>query len=363
MQYLSERCITKSHDSHTVFETPGTVSQSTRKPALGRQDVAYSMVQKALELNPMSAEMNSTMGIYYYDKYQDWGTAYPYFKRAMEIDPEYAGSYQAVGNYYQSIGQLDQAVPYFRKMVDLTTGPTKVGPQAQFLTMAYIDIGDFASAAETIDRMKEYEPDNFSVINSDIQLQLAHGEFSAARNIVHSLLPTLIDDDATMGLMAFYEMVFGDLLHAEEIYSRIAASTKPGPYDNNQNLFWGPHLMWGMLGAVNLAHLHMQNGDNASAQELLQKAQAYTELRSKALWYGGGIQYVRAQIAAVEKDNDVAIDYVRKAVDAGWIKAWFGRIDPIMSDLRKDARYLQILEELEDRLLEMREHPKTLASN
>lgn len=34
-----------------------------------------------------------------------------------------------------------------------------------------------------------------------------------------------------------------------------------------------------------------------------------------------------------------------------------------MADLRKDARYLQILGDLEDKLLEMREHPKMMASN
>ena len=64
-----------------------------------------------------------------------------------------------------------------------------------------------------------------------------------------------------------------------------------------------------------------------------------------------------------EGDNDVAIDYVRKAIDAGWTRAWFGRIDPIMADLRKDARYMQILEELEKKLLAMRERTQVLASN
>ena len=279
----------------------------------------------------------------------------------MEIDPEYPGSYLAVGSYYSSTGQLDKAIPYFRKVVDLTTSPTRVGMNVGQLIFAYIDLRDFKSAAETIDRMNEYESDNGAVINTDIQLQLARGEFSAARNIVHSLLPTWIDSDPLMGLLAFYEMVLGDISHAEEIYSRLAAATKPAGFYGNQNLLWGPHLTWGMLGAVNLAHLHMQNGDKASAQELLHQARAYIELRTGPKF--GGIQYVRAQIAAVEKNNDIAIDYVRKAVDAGWTKPWFGRIDPIMADLRKDARFLQILEELEERLLEMREHPKMMASN
>ena len=34
----------------------------------------------------------------------------------------------------------------------------------------------------------------------------------------------------------------------------------------------------------------------------------------------------------------------------------------IMAEFRKDARYVEILEELEEKLLEMREHPKMMAS-
>jgi len=280
----------------------------------------------------------------------------------MEIDPEYPYSYQAVALHYWSTGQLDQAIPYFRKVVDLTTGPTKVDPIVEWLIGAFIDIGDFASAAKTIERMKEYEPDSFEVLNSDIQLQLARGEFSAAQDMVHSLLPILIDRDSEMELMAFYELVFGDVLHAEEIYSRLAAVPNPADISGDKKLFRGRYQIWGMLGAVSLAHLHMKNGDKASAQELLHKARAFIELRDTLPDYRSGSQYIRAQIAAVEGDTDVAIDYVRKAVDVGWSRAWFGRIDPIMAELRKDARFMQILEELEDRLSELRGNIGVLAA-
>ena len=114
--------------------------------------------------------------------------------------------------------------------------------------------------------------------------------------------------------------------------------------------------------AVNLAYLHSSNGDIRAARELLVKAREYIESNSEH-WYVVGKLYILAQIAAVEGNNDLAIENFRKAVDAGWTKAWFGQIDPIMTDLRKDGRYMQILEELEDKLLEMREHPKVLASN
>ena len=45
-------------------------------------------------------------------------------------------------------------------------------------------------------------------------------------------------------------------------------------------------------------------------------------------------------------NNDAAIAYVREAVEAGCTKALFERIDPTMVDLRKDARYVQMLDEL-----------------
>jgi hypothetical protein len=96
---------------------------------------------------------------------------------------------------------------------------------------------------------------------------------------------------------------------------------------------------------------------------LLRKAREYIESKSYYCGWGNSCLYVLAQIAAVEGNNDAAIEYVREAIEAGWVRPWFGRIDPIMTDQRKDARYIQMLEDLEEKLLEMREHPKMLASN
>ena len=117
------------------------------------------------------------------------------------------------------------------------------------------------------------------------------------------------------------------------------------------------------MGAVNLAHLHKRNGQNRAAEELLGKARDHIESKSDSPLLVPGILYVHAQIAAVEGNSDAAIEYVREAVEAGWTKPWFGRIDPIMAELRKDTRFMKILGDLENKLSEMREHPKMLASN
>jgi len=338
----------------------------------GKEDEAFALVKKALELHPMSGELNHWMGDYHNNaimrkktRHRDWDMAFKYYKRAMDRDPDFYHPYYAVGQYYVSTGQLDQAIPYFRKVVDLSTGPTKSGQGIGRLTSIYVDIGDYASAAQVIRRSKELEPDKFGAIDSEIHLQLARRDFPAARDIIHRTLPANIDKDRETSLMAFYEMVVGDTGHAEEIYTRFAAAPEPcapfGPVD----LCSTNELQWGMLGAVNLAYLHKRNGDTPAARELLGNAREYIEFKTDRQWFVNvnGSLYVLAQIAALEGDNDAAIEYVREAVDAGWSKAWFGRIDPIMADLRKDARYLQMLDELEDKLLNIRERTKVLASN
>ena len=340
----------------------------------GREDEAFAILQKALELDPMSGELNTLMGhLQYLVTGGDRDTAFKYWKRAMERDPDYRHSYKFVGLYYWWIGQLDQAIPYIRKAVDLSTGPTKASPYIGLLASTYVDIGDYESAAQLIRRTKELEPNKFGATNSEIHLQLARGDYSAARDIVHRMVPANIDDYSIMSLMAFYELVIGDIDHTEEIYARLEAASEPSGLNAEANLYRGNELSWGMLGAVNLAYLHKSNGDTGAARELLVKAREYIESKSYYPWsdhpwyvgdrYGGGSLYVLAQIAAVEGNNDAAIEYFRKAVNAGWTKAWFGRIDPIMADLRKDARYIKMLNELEKKLLKMREHPKMLASD
>jgi hypothetical protein len=164
--------------------------------------------------------------------------------------------------------------------------------------------------------------------------------------------------------MAAYESFIGDTDHAEDIYSYLeTAPESPGFYGGG--LYRYNELGWGNLGAVNLAHLRSRNGDTLAAQEMLSEAREFigSDRTHIEVWFDGNVSYVLAQISAIEGNNDAALEHFRQAVESGWIRPWFGRIDPIMADLRKDARYLQILDDLEVKLLEMRESPKMLAAN
>ncbi len=62
-----------------------------------------------------------------------------------------------------------------------------------------------------------------------------------------------------------------------------------------------------------------------------------------------------AQIAAIEGNNEAAIDYFRKAIDLHWSTAWYARIDPITEELRADDRFSDLLKGLESDLSVMQE--------
>ena len=70
-------------------------------------------------------------------------------------------------------------------------------------------------------------------------------------------------------------------------------------------------------------------------------------------WNASRIPYILAQIAAIKGNNEVAMEHFREAVDAGWIRTWYTRIDPLMSDLRKDARFMQMLDDIDEKLSRM----------
>ena len=331
-----------------------------------KHDEVLELVQKALQLNPMSGVLNTQMGDYLYRSTDgDWDAAFIHFERAIKRDPDYSGSYLHIGEYYYSTGRLDQALSYAQKLVDLTNGPYRLDTGIHLLTIIYVDTGDYESAASLIRRVKKIAPDGFIVNNGEIQFLLARREFSAARNLVHSWLSKSLGVNYETSVLAFYEMVIGDTDHAEEIYAHLAAGSDSTTRFGEEILYARNELGWGMLGAVNLAHLRSRNGDAMGAQDLLHKARKYIETQREDSWYylSSSIPYVHAQIAVIEGNNDVAIDFFRKAIDAGWTKAWFARIDPIMADLRKDLRFIEILEELEGKLSEMRERSKLLILN
>jgi TolB-like protein/DNA-binding winged helix-turn-helix (wHTH) protein/tetratricopeptide (TPR) repeat protein len=324
---------------------------------LGKMNEATGLLEAALQHNPWSGLLNNRLGYYHSIKPDlDLDKAFEYFERAMDYEPDYPYSYFYAGLIYNSIGQIDKALPYLLEAAELTAGPSKISLSDEVLQSVYIKLGNHDAAAELLRRMKKIEPDSAVSINAEIQFLIANNQTAEARFLLHSLLTDHLHRDEIMGLLAAYELLIGDTAHAEALYLRLNSAKRADSNDDSAALFQYKQLKWGMLGAVNLAYLYVQKQELSKAQALLDRARAFVEssqssqVAYKLAWFAGSATYVQAQIAAIEGDRDAAIRLLQQAVDEGWTRVWFTRVDPIMQNISHDSRFQQTLNAVEQKL-------------
>jgi tetratricopeptide (TPR) repeat protein len=287
---------------------------------------------------------------------------FSYYKKAMELEPDYYLPHMLAGRHLVEDGELQKAIPNFHKAIAISSAPGQFGRGSMRLVDIYLTLGDFASAAHHLRLMKEAEPENFWAINTEIQLLLARGNYDDAREIVHRTVPSQVGQALQLNLLAFYEMLVGDLNHAKNIYKQLERSNpNVDGRQSSGNLFYWGMFQWGTLGAVNLAWLYSLDGQHQQAKELLDETREYTGTEQDRKWATGSDYYLMTQMAAIEGRHDAAIEHFKKAIQLHWTRAWYTRIDPITSDLRKDERFVGLLEELESNLLDMRERVQLAA--
>jgi tetratricopeptide (TPR) repeat protein len=262
------------------------------------------------------------------------------------------------------MGRLDEAIPYARKAYELTRGPTMVDHSGYLLLSMLIDIGDHEIANQLLQDLKAIEPDSPGVAVLEIQLQVARQNLPRASTLVHRSVSEHLHNNALVSLLADYELLIGDVDHARHLYADLAAMPVATGADVDAGLYQSSDLLWGALGAVNFAYLEKIGGESTTTSSLISNALQFIESSKtdySPLEVNGSVAYVRSQIAALLGDSDMAVDQLRQAVDAGWRRTWYARMDPIMAEVKKDTRFDEILDEVDASLLVMRDRLGTSA--
>jgi TolB-like protein/DNA-binding winged helix-turn-helix (wHTH) protein/tetratricopeptide (TPR) repeat protein len=178
---------------------------------------AKEMAHKALELDDRLGEAHATLGLIAENFEWDWGGAEREYKRAIELNPNYATAHQWYGEYLAFLGRFaesfeqlktareldplslviikdsgeayyfarkyDEAVEFYRKTLDMDSGFT-VG--RRFLAMAYLQQEKFSDAVAELQTVTQVEnsPDILAELGYAYALS---GGREKTRQVLHDL--------------------------------------------------------------------------------------------------------------------------------------------------------------------------------
>jgi len=178
---------------------------------------AKEMANKALELDDGLGEAHATLGLIAENFEWNWGVAEREYKRAIELNPNYATAHQWYGEYLAFLGRFDesfeqlkiareldplslviikdsgevyyfarkydQAVEFYRKTLDMDSG-FAVG--RRFLALAYLQQGKLSDAVAELQTANHQENSTGALAELGFAYALS-GDKEGAQKILHGL--------------------------------------------------------------------------------------------------------------------------------------------------------------------------------
>jgi tetratricopeptide (TPR) repeat protein len=173
----------------TVLDTLGQAASKLR----GELGESLATVQK-LDVPLAEATTSSLEALQAYtlgekaDSEKSIAAALPYHQRAVQLDPNFAMGYRAVGNDYFSLGELGRASEYYTKAFQLrkhTSEREKLNISADYY--GYVT-GELDKAAQTYQEAIESYPRDFSASNRLGLVYGSQGQYEKAAEVMRQVM-------------------------------------------------------------------------------------------------------------------------------------------------------------------------------
>jgi tetratricopeptide (TPR) repeat protein len=309
---------------------------------LGRPEEALALHRKALELDPFSGNYISAVGadLHALGRFDE---ALAEYERALVVDPAYPWSYRAIGEHHWFVsGQLDDAVPWFRKAIALDPGNPRHGA---VLGCLFLDLGDLDRAKYWVERSIELGPEGFFPNLAMELLHLYRGDLSTALEYGRRAFESEGGSLWVLELSSFepvrvHEMRSGRYLEARAAFEKIAPELldEDSPKINVRNY----------QAAIDLALILSKTGEQQRADRLLEGSLQYIQRIPRLGSYGYGIADV--QIYVLQGEKQKALVALRQAIEEGWRSYWWWyylKQDPILESLHGEPEFQAMIAEIE----------------
>jgi serine/threonine protein kinase/tetratricopeptide (TPR) repeat protein len=354
---------------------------------------------------------------YYRYRKQDNENAVELFKKALELDPDYALAYAGLGDAYaQRVekfgfvpGWLNSAIEVSEKAISIDPGCAE-GYKA--LGLAYMVKGWFRKALAAYQKGVEYNPNYSPAVSNIGGVYLSIGNLEEALNWCSKALaldPTFTSSHRALGEACWHlgkdaeaeawchkglelepDSVY---LHSELtlIYlaqgrfdeareqSRKAFSANPedlwvlniagdaeffsGNYEKAEGYYerairiFSADIAHGEADVpirTRLAYIYGKTGKQQEAQKLFAQALELCHSRLDEGNESYRVSYEIAAIKAIQGRKDEAYQWLKKAVDAGWRRYRLASADPVFETLHTEEEFRRLMSEVKAMVEEMR---------
>ena len=286
-------------------------------------DEAEAHADKAVELNPLSAESFNARGLVYAIRGRSEDSIVA-VERALSLKPDYWQAAHNLANVYYDTYHLDLAAHWYRRAAELR--PENASALAH-LGEIYLKLGDIDEAQRLLDDAWEMQPDNRIVIRSVANLRLIQGDYPAALDSCERLLERQPGDVLCLQYSALAAFLSEDVDGTRDYISRMENSA-PG------------HL----YAALIKAQTAMQVGDAEQAEEILVDIERRVQ---KTIDEHGNRWYLSWSMAAAQSlrgNADQAIRWLNETLESGRVYWLWDDNDPALAPLQNDPRFRRYLD-------------------
>ena len=238
--------------------------------------------------------------------------------------------------YWEVYGQLDDAVVWLDKAMDLDPGNPD---HSRWMGMIFIDLGDNEAGAYWIRHVSELAPDRFNSIWGEHYLQKHVGTADDVRAVIDKMLRMSPQNSWAMLMLAKEDILAGrtdaGLEKSRAALPDLMDIANPAVDKTNYGI------------AIDLAYILIQANQREHANLLLNRSLRVIESKPRLGYDGYKIRDV--EIHALLGNKEEALSNLRSAVDAGWRYSWRFEMksNANLESLRSDPRFQTIVSELQ----------------
>ncbi|HUM11848.1 MAG TPA: winged helix-turn-helix domain-containing protein [Myxococcaceae bacterium] len=271
-----------------------------------------------------------------------------HYARAVELAPHHPNTHWGAGLIGLARGRLDDAVRGYRRALQADSRREELWTQLGWI---YLDLGMPQDARNAFAQA-------IALAGSPAQPQAA----LARAFIVEGDLPGLerylaenqLPPPGIRDVEIETAVLFAVLGKREAAHRALISAV--GPMLADPVPLYGPWFTcFGQHVFIDVATVYTWLGEPEEARSFLDQAFAYVDRyeRQGNVWHAIG--YHKARIAAMRGDGATALAQLEKAVDLGWRRGWWLRVDPALASLRSSPRFQAVLERIETETRAQRE--------